>query len=138
MACLQHWPYQNCLHSWAQLLTAYDKFLHKVNHLPEAFPPPPIDGVEDEDFEIMPLKSCTAVRREAAEMSNCLESFVVKIGSLENYAYKLIRPERASVLLKCDRRQWRIEEAMIKANARAVSPETMKLLRYWIQNYCQN
>ncbi|WPJ95145.1 hypothetical protein SH580_17105 [Coraliomargarita algicola] len=138
MACLQHWPYRNCLHSWPQLLRAYNKFLHKTNHVLETFAQPPIDGVEDEGFEIMPLKSRTALRREATEMSNCIESFAVQIGLSENYAYKLILPERATVLIKCDRRQWRIEEAMIVANARAVRPETMKLLRNWIRNYCQN
>jgi hypothetical protein len=135
MACLYHWPYRNRLHSWPQLLTAYNKFLHKTNHILETFPQPPIDGVADEDFEIMPLKSRTALRREAAEMSNCIESFVVKIGSLENYAYKLIRPERATVLLKCDRRQWRIEEAMIMGNEREVSTQTMKLLCQWVRNH---
>jgi len=138
IACLHHWPYRNQIHSWPQLILAYNNFLHKTNHVLETFPEPPINGDEMGDLEIVPLKSRTALRREAAEMSNCIEAFAVKIGSSKKYAYKLNRPERATVLLKRERSSWRIEEAMIAGNEREVSSETMKLLRQWIRSHRQN
>ena len=138
IACLDHWPYRNQIHSWPQLLAAYNNFFHKTNHVLETFPQPPINGDNINDLEIVPLKSRTALRREAAEMLNCVESFVVQIGLGKYYAYKVIHPERATVLLKRDRSRWRIEEAMITANEREVSPETMTLLRRWIRSHRYN
>jgi hypothetical protein len=135
---LEFWPYRNRIHTWPQLLTAYNKFLHKTNHVLETFPDSPINGEEMDGLEIVPIKSRTALRREAAEMLNCVESFVVQIGLSKNYAYKLTRPERATVLLMRERGKWRVEEAMIKSNEREVSPETMKLLRQWIRSHRQN
>lgn len=134
LVCLDHWPYRNRLHSWAQLLAAYNRFLIKTNCLPETFPPPPINGTEDGELEIVPLRSRTALRQEAADIHNCVEQYCSSICRCKHYAYKLLKPERATVLIKRQFRHWIVEEAMTKGNEREVSGKTMKLLCKWIRN----
>lgn len=138
LLCWEPWPYRNRLHSWTQLFAAYNKFLRKTNCLPETLPQPPLDGVEVEELEIVPLRSRTALRRESAEMCNCIEDYCPSICLGKHYAYKLLKPERATVLIKRELQRWIIEEAMIHGNAREVSPPVMKLLRQWIKDALQN
>lgn len=133
LICLEPWPYRNHIHSWAQLLAAYNKFLKKTNCVVEVFPPPPIDRYEDEKMHIMPLKSRTALDQEGKEMLNCIESYSSECSRLKHYAYRLLRPERATVLIKRQYRHWIIEEAMIRANERQVRSATMKLLCRWVR-----
>ena len=131
---LHHWPYRNRIHTWEQLLLAYNRFLCKINNVQEVFPRPPIDGARHSDLHIVPIKSRTALRQESADMSNCIESFCTDISCLKLYAYKLLHPERATVLIK---RQiwggWLIQEAMIQANEREVKPRTMRRLVQWVR-----
>lgn len=134
IAGLNHWPYRNRLHSWPQLLAAYDRFLRKSNCLQETFPKPPVGGVEDETLVLVPLKSRTALRDEANQMLNCVENYIVEISRLKNYAYRLERPERATVLIGRQHSGWFVEEAMTKANEQEVSSCTMKLLRKWVKS----
>jgi hypothetical protein len=138
MECLTHWPYRNQIHSWSQLLIAYNKFLLKTNCLPENFPESPISGTSDEELEIIPLKSRTALRQEAAEMQNCTEHYSDSICQGKHYAYKLQRPERATLLIKRQFRHWLIEEAMIQDNEREVRGKTMRLLCRWIRRTREN
>jgi hypothetical protein len=133
LAGLHHWPYHNQLDSWPRLLVAYDRFFRDTNCLPETLPVPPINGLTCDEIEIEPLRSRTALRREAKEMRNCIETFDASIFQLKHYAYRLIRPERATVLLKCQYNRWIIEEAMIASNERVVTSETMKLLCQWLK-----
>lgn len=139
IAGLEHWPYRNQIHSWPHLITAYNRFLIKTGHVPEIFPPCPIDGLEDESFQIVPLSSRTALRQEGQAMSNCIQEYCSGISQRKYYAYKLLRPERATVLLK---RQlwdsWLIQEAMNAANECEVSPGTMKLLVRWVRGHRRN
>lgn len=138
LLCLDHWPYRNRIHSWGQLLGAYNRFLRKANCLPETFPEPPKEGVEDETMHIVPLKSRTALRDEAKEMCNCVEQYSPCICQRKRYAFKLLKPERATVLIKRQFRNWIIEEAMAKANEREVYPVTMKLLCRWARGRAGN
>lgn len=138
LACLEAWPYRNLIHSWPQLLAAYNKFLKKTNCVVEVFPPPPIGEYEDEKIHIIPLKSRTALDQEGKEMLNCIEGFSSDCSRLKCYAYRLLRPERATVLIKRQYRHWIIEEAMIRANERQVRSATMKLLCRWVRTTPHN
>lgn len=133
LVCMDFWPYRNQLHTWPQLLAAYNRFLKKTNHVVEVFPPPPIGEHEDEALHIVPLKSRTALSQESREMLNCIEGYSSKCSRLKTYAYRLLRPERATVLIKWQYRHWIIEEAMIKGNERQVKGDTMRLLCRWLR-----
>lgn len=126
------WPYRNKIHSWAQLLGAYNKFLKKINHVQETLPRPPVDGIEEEDFHVVPIKSRAALHRESSEMANCIEGLVMEIHNCEAYAYKLLKPERATVLIKRRSGRWSISEAMIAGNEREVLPKTWSKLSRWL------
>lgn len=138
LVCLDHWPYRNQIISWEQLLDAYNRFLRKTNCLPETLPEPPKEGIEDETVHIVPLKSRTALRDEAKEMCNCVEQYSPCICKRKRYAYKLLKPERATVLIKRQFRHWIIEEAMSKGNEREVIPTTMTLLCRWVRDRAGN
>lgn len=138
LVCMDPWPYRNRIHSWAQLLATYNRFLKKTNCIVEVFPPPPIGEYEDEKMHIVPLKSRTALNQEGKAMLNCIEGFSSECSRLKHYAYRLIRPERATVLIKRQYRHWIIEEAMIRANDRQVHPATMKLLCRWVRTTPEN
>ena len=131
------WPYRNQIHSWPQLLGAFNKFLRKINHVPETLPRPPVNGIEEENFHILPLESRTALKREATEMSNCIELFDTDIQSFKRYAYKLLKPERATILIIKRSGRWSVAEAMIERNEREVLPQTFIALRRWLKE-CQN
>lgn len=131
----EHWPYRNRLHSWPQLLAAYNRFLIKINCLPEILPPPPVEGLEDGEIEIVPLRSRTALQQEAADMHNCVEQYCASISQRKHCAYKLLRPERATLLIKRQFRHWIVEEAMGKGNEREVRGKTMRLLCKWVKSH---
>lgn len=132
---MEHWPYRNQIHSWPHLIAAYNRFLIKTGHVPEIFPPCPIDAYEDDEFEMVPLRSRTALRQEAEAMTNCIEDFSSGICQRKYYAYKLLRPERATVLIKRQwMNRWMVKEAMISANERQVHPNTMSKLSRWVRS----
>lgn len=131
--CMEHWPYRNRIHSWPQLLAAYNGFLIKTDCLAEIFPQPPVGEIRDSKIHIVPLKSRTALRQEAKEMLNCIEGFSSECSRLKRYAFRLLSPERATVLIKRQFRHWIIEEAMTKGNEREVGSKTMKLLCKWVR-----
>jgi hypothetical protein len=138
LAGMDSWPYRNRIHSWPQLLAAYNRFLRKTHCVVEVFPPPPIGEFEDEEMHIVPLKSRTALGQEGKAMLNCIECYSAECSYLKHYAYRLLRPERATVLIKRQYRHWIIEEAMIRANERQVRSATMKLLCRWVRTTPDN
>lgn len=134
---LEAWPYRNRIHSWPQLLAAFNKFLRKINCIEETLPSPPVDGVEEDELHILPLQNRTALKCESGEMSNCIEQMDGEIYRREAYAYRLMKPERATVLIRRESDRWSIAEAMIAGNEREVSPKTWVRLRNWLKE-CQN
>lgn len=125
------WPYRNRIHSWEQLLSAYDRFLRKVNHVPERFSPPPIPGIQTDDLRIEPIQSRTALENEASEQENCISTYLAQIYQRECFAYRLLKPERATVLVDRRSGRWSVAEAMLAANARQVESKTWRLLSDW-------
>jgi len=129
---LDFWPYRNRIHTWEQLLSAYDRFLRKHNHVPERLGTPPVAGVKCEDLVILPITSRTGLDAEATEMQNCISSYLCQIYDGRCFAYRLIKPERATVLVDRRSRRWSIAEAMLAANARQVKSSTWNLLTEWV------
>ena len=126
------WPYRNRIYSWEQLLGVYDRFLRRINHVPERFRSPPVAGKRGNDFYIEPLQSRTALNAEAAEMANCIASYLLTIYSGQCYAYRLLKPERATVLVDLRSGRWSIAEAMIAGNERQVTSSTWNRLTKWV------
>lgn len=67
-------------------------------------------------------------------MSNCIATFLVQIIEGRCHAYRLLKPERATVLLDQRLGRWSIAEAMIKGNQRQVRSKTWSLLNEWINS----
>ena len=126
-----HWPYRNQIHTWEQLLSAYDRFFRKTNHIVERFGEPPLAEVESEGLQIEALKSRTALEIEGRHMRNCIADYAYRISEGHYYAYRLLRPERATVLVEQRNRHWSVAEAMTADNAGEVQPETFGLLHRW-------
>lgn len=131
---LEPWPYRNHIHSWGQLLGAYDRFLRKIRHVPERFGAPPVPSIKTDELHIEAIQSRTAINQEASQMQNCINTFLMQIYHGECYAYRLLMPERATVLI--DRRlgRWSVAEAMIEANKRQVRSGTWNLLTDWVMS----
>lgn len=128
---LNGWPYRNRIHNWEQLLAAYDRFLKKVNHVPERFGQAPIPCIETDDLHIDPIQSRTALNNESIDQQNCISTFLVQIYQGECYAYRLLKPERATVLVNRESGRWSVAEAMIAANERQVESRTWNRLINW-------
>lgn len=131
---LEYWPYRNRIHTWEQLLSAYDRFLRKTNHVPERFGKPPVPPLETDELNIEAITSRTGLDAEATEMSNCISSYLVQIYEEKCYAYRLLRPERATVLVDRRSGRWSIAEAMLAANERQVKSATWNLLIDWVMS----
>lgn len=129
---LDFWPYRNRVLTWEQLLSAYDRFLKKTNHVPERFGVPPVPGIESEELVIAPITSRTGLDAEASEMQNCISTYLVQIYEEKCYAYRLLQPERATVLVDRRSGRWSIAEAMLAANERKVKSSTWNRLVEWV------
>jgi hypothetical protein len=129
---LDFWPYRNRIHTWEQLLSAYDRFLKKTNHVPERFGAPPVPGIECEEIVIAPITSRTGLDAESADMQNCISTYLVQIYEEKCYAYRLLQPERATVLVDRRSGRWSIAEAMLAANERQVKSSTWNRLVDWV------
>jgi hypothetical protein len=129
---LDPWPYRNRIHTWEQLLSAYDRFLRKHNVVPERYHTPPVPDFKSDEMHIEALKSRTALKGEAMQMRNCILSYEIQIYNGECYAYRLLKPERATVLVDRRSGRWSIAEAMLEANSRQVRSHTWNLLMDWV------
>lgn len=129
---LEIWPYRNRILTWEQLLTAYDRFLKKCDHVPERFGQSPLPSLETGEFHIEAITSRTGLDAEAAEMENCIAGFLVQIYQGECFAFRLLKPERATVLVDRRSGRWSIAEAMLAANERQVKSSTWNLLIDWV------
>jgi hypothetical protein len=85
-------------------------------------------------MHIEALKSRTALKGEAMQMRNCILSYEINIYHDECYAYRLLKPERATVLIDKRAGHWSIAEAMLEANSSQVRSHTWRLLNDWLMD----
>lgn len=82
---------------------------------PKVFPSPPIPGTDS----IVPITSAADLKLEGKEMGHCIASYATSIKKGAAYAYRVLAPERATLLLSrgADGR-WQRSEFRRRFNAR--------------------
>jgi hypothetical protein len=96
----------------------------RVKHLP--FPKPPLGGCR----HIEPIRTASELIAEGKTCHHCIKSHAESIAFGEAYAYRILIPERASLLLKKTEDLWQISEIR-GLNDRAVSPKTVATVHGW-------
>lgn len=126
------WPFSGQIRSWRSLMQAWCRNKYGPRYW---FPLPPITPPEEWAYglSIVPLRTESAVREEAEIMRNCSADLCERIAVGDAYLYRLLEPERATVLLKkAQNGGWEIAEAKLEENAADVSPDTMNRLFEWL------
>lgn len=129
------WPFSNQIKTWEALYAAEVRNARKCEQYPERLPRPPIETSElmlPLGLQIHPLRTRTQLIREGDEMQNCAAAYWKDVMFGEAYLYKIVEPERSTLLLEKQRGGWVIDQAMTAANEREVSPATMGLLEEWM------
>jgi len=131
------WPFNGMIRSWEgliRLIYRTELLQHGASGpLPEP-PIPPVHEAGPDGLQIAALDSVGLLQEEGLRMENCIFGYIEGILLGEVYAYRIVSPERATLLLSQDGRgKWEIGQAMLAANEREVSEETRKLLETWIQ-----
>lgn len=135
-----NWPFQNTRvsleHLAAYLHQLQLKLVSASGAMDFAISPPPLEAVKQVNFEAHPLNTLGAIFTEAGAMQNCLQCYASQIAEGRYYAYKILRPERATVLLvkNCD--LW------VPAQVRAMKnnlprPETIEAIETWLGQSCE-
>lgn len=91
------------------------------------FPPPPFPG----DGRIQPLRTPRAVIEEGRVQGNCVMKYIPSIARGRHYLYRVLIPERATLLLRQSAHTWRMESMEAKAN-HPVSEETRAHAMQWM------
>lgn len=131
------WPYRGVKLSRQQLREAIARLEMQVTNGSTTkfdFPAPPMSGVLLDGFVIEPLTSIDAIVLEAEQMQNCLKVYIPQILSGQHFAYRMLEPERCSVLLIGKAKNW--EPMEIRAyNNENPEDETVRLILNWCSCY---
>lgn len=93
----------------------------------EDFPPPPIPGTD----AIIPVRTAMELHMEGREMHHCVFCHLPEIQAGEAYVYKVLAPERATLMIARSRRGgYQIEEIRLACNAEP-SQGTVKVVERW-------
>ena len=91
------------------------------------FPPPPLPG----NKSVVPLDSPAMVLEEGKMQHYCVAPYMDKISVGRNYFYRVLAPERATLLLVCSGGIWFIERISAACN-KSVSSETKRAAIEWL------
>jgi len=95
------------------------------------FPPPPFAGTLD----IVPLRTVEELIDEGDAQHHCIGSYVSNVMLGDSYVYRVMKPERATLQLRRDGKQWIINQLRLACNA-WVSEATMKKVDAWCHLRC--
>ncbi len=95
--------------------------------LASEFPAPPIAGIET----IQPLDTPNELINEAGRLFNCALDYWREIISGKRYLYRLLAPERVTILLVREETRWALEELAGMRN-RAVSSKSRRVVEEWL------
>ncbi len=80
----------------------------------------------------MPITSLDELRHEGHEQQNCVGIYYARVLSGEFYAYRVLRPERATLMLiYCDDGCWLRDQLETRGNTR-VQPATAAHVDAWL------
>jgi hypothetical protein len=93
-------------------------------------PKPPLPSIKSSKIEVQALTSVRALWREGDSMGNCVMTYAKPILSGIHYAYKMLSPERATILLVKREEDWYPVEIRTYGNVHA-DAETIDLVHAW-------
>jgi hypothetical protein len=93
-------------------------------------PNPPLSPIKTQKIEIQALSSVRALWREGEAMGNCVMTYAKPILSGTHYAYKMLSPVRATILLVKREDDWFPAEIRTYRNAHA-DAEIIDLVHAW-------
>ena len=129
------WPYRGVRISRDQLRHAVGSLEAEILKTPFsddfALPAPPLAMRSNGEFLIEPLSTVPAIRLEAKEMRHCLVSYLPHILSGQNYAFRVMRPQRCTVLLEKLSDRWLLAELRAVDNA-IPDQKTQQLILNWM------
>jgi hypothetical protein len=119
-----------------QLQVLHDRLTLKLNKIERDgeinvnFCEPPFVGNED----IIPITHSKELYSEGRIQSHCLGSYLNQIVSNKYYAYKVLRPERATLGLKLVGKEvWQFDQLRLVHNGKP-SKETMESVNHWLNS----
>jgi hypothetical protein len=120
-----------------QIRRVHDRWSHQMNERAtltalgeknEDFPTPPIPGTDT----TIPIRTAMELHMEGREMHHCVFCHLPEIQAGEAYVYKVLSPERATLMIARSRHGgYRIEELRLACNAEP-SQETVKVVERWM------
>lgn len=129
------WPYRGVKVSYGRLNRCYERLClrqrlgHRAHRI--SFPGPPVEKVVSKAINIQPLTSLSSLMAESDEMKNCIQTYAVNIVGGNHYAYKLLYPERATVLICREPGGWQLREVRTMNNGRP-DGKTLSILNTWL------
>lgn len=94
---------------------------------------PPVSGTLD----IEAIKNGEELSLEGRKMGHCISSYCVSIYAGNNYVYRVLRPERGTLLLANKDGYWSIEEFRLAKN-KSPRKESWDCVRNWHDSYLES
>ena len=94
------------------------------------FPPPPLPGTDD----IVPLLSPEALLAEGREQANCVASYGCRVARGGQFIYRVLAPERATLLVVRGRDGWQVGELAGPGNE-PVAAVTRRAVERWLAGH---
>ena len=92
------------------------------------FPSTPLPGID----AIRPINTGGALVEEARSMGHCVLRYAERVAEGKSYLYRVLNPERATLLIAYRITDWCIEELAGVRN-QAVSPATKEVVESWLR-----
>ncbi len=92
------------------------------------FPSAPLPGID----AIRPINSGSTLVEEARSMGHCVLSYAKRVAEGKCYLYRVLNPDRATLLIAYHITNWRIEELAGVRN-QSVSPATKEVVESWLR-----
>jgi len=131
------WPYRGSKISVHKLLQARDSYelelLLGEEYKATVLPDPPVGGIVSSQIRIEALRTVRDICDEGTCMKNCLITYAQAIMKGTHYAYKMIYPERATILLNRKMEDWYPVEIRGYENS-YIDPNHVDLIYTWLGN----
>lgn len=130
-----YWPYTSSdvtLHQLIQARNALELRLALGKDCKTVkFPSPPVECIDSSKVKIVPLTSVRELFREGNSMKNCIMTYARNVIDGYHYAYRMLYPERATILLVKRPDDWYPVEIRGPGNIYA-SVEVIDLVHAWV------
>lgn len=128
------WPYRGQKISLQHLLHARNSLELQLalgkNCKAVPFPTPPLEEIDSSKLKIEPLKSVRDLFQEGKDLGNCIMTYARSILEGSHYAYRMLHPTRATILLRKNPDDWYPVEIRTYENKYA-SADAVDLVFKW-------